>query len=98
MLLGHRVADGTVKDRDRLVAMALQVYEDSLCAGCGQPHWKTHDERRDMDRFTVKESRCFGCETLTTARDEAQKRYNDGLPPGFEQYMVDTLDPAYQPA
>lgn len=95
MLLGFRDDLTKVNDRDRLMAMALQHYEDACCSECGQPHWIGEQ----WERAEVRERICHWCESATSQAKDIAKGYTDGvLPSGVHLYAVDTGDPDYTPS
>lgn len=89
----HRHDTTHLTDRDRRMALALQVYEDACCTGCGMPHW-VGDE---WDRAEVRERVCHWCEDVASQVTERAKRYGETQPPGLHYYAVDTGDTAYTP-
>lgn len=94
VLQGYRNDTTRVTDRDRLVALALQFYEDSLCPDCGQPSWLGYGVE-NMGRAEFKEDVCFWCESASDKRAEMEKRYTNGIPAGIHLHATDTFDPAY---
>lgn len=73
VLLGLREDSGTWDDRDRIMALALQSYEDSLHS-CGVSSFVAFGEK-NMERVEWKESICFACESLEAKRND--KTSND---------------------
>lgn len=79
---------------DRLLALALQEYEDGQCPGCGQPLKDSMDGDLLEEWTTTEPHRCGGCTALAraAARAEEQKReypsalrYIVGLRAGWEE-------------
>lgn len=69
---------------DRALALALQMHEDGLCRGCGNPL----DESADPDAVKAYEAhqpvRCHAC----TARSAKVEQYADASHPGALLYPV----------
>lgn len=83
MLRGRR-DDGVWLDADRVMALALTAYEESLCSGCGMPaHLVRGDE--NVGRHTVEETICHGCEDLESARQDSSRQPY----PGQKLYLVE---------
>lgn len=61
--MGIRDDLGRLTDRDRLMALALQTYEDSLCPKCGQPVWLCRGVE-NLDRFEVREDVCHASDRV----------------------------------
>ena len=78
---------------DRLTALALQQYEDSLCDGCGQVLRESMDGDL-LDEWTTAEPyRCGACTAIARAAEQADKvgrehpgalRFIVGLREGWE--------------
>lgn len=84
--MGYRAQDGMYLERDRLFAIAYQMFEDSLCRGCGLPHSVTHGDH-NVGRFEWHDdSICHGCES----KAELSSDKNRATYPGQEVYPVDT--------
>lgn len=96
VLLGYRDKIARVTDRDRLMALALQHYEDSCCPDCGQPSWLGYGVE-NVERAEFKTDVCHWCESAGTARRNLAKEHKDGVPDGWLLHAVDTLDPSYTP-
>lgn len=75
-LRGERKPTQKWTQKDRLIALALTVYESGLCKGCGQPlDHTTGDRPRD---YAVREYHCSGCyelESRTKKHEPGQKVY-----------------------
>lgn len=57
---------------DRVMAVALTLYEDSLCSGCGHPRDRAYNP--DMEGYYVtREHTCQGC----AARDRHEAELRD---------------------
>lgn len=57
--------------RDRILALALQLYEDGLCPGCGQPASRAHNP--DMEGYYVASTtRCWACAARETQAADQQ--------------------------
>lgn len=77
--------DGKVTDVDRMIALALTLYEDSLCAGCGLPHSKTRGDE-NVGRYDLRDDGiCHGCELL----EAAQHDKNRTTFPGQKLYLTE---------
>jgi hypothetical protein len=79
-------------DRDRLLVVAWQIYQDSLCSDCGQNRERAFNP--DMDGwFEVKSLTCHACAALETHRDNRKdlKRAN-------KDYVIDTRPVTDRPA
>lgn len=70
-------------DRDLLAIEALQIYEDSLCSGCGQSVFHTHDQD-NAGEFEIARVTCLGCEVVAA---HAPKN----PPPGEQVYVASTM-------
>lgn len=90
----HRHDVTRINDRDRRMALALQVYEDACCGSCGTPHWVASE----WERAEVRERLCHWCEDTASQVSSLSKGYTDGQPPpGVHFYAVDRGDLSYQP-
>lgn len=86
MTMRGRDNDGKVTDVDRMMAMALTLYEDSLCAGCGLPHSKTRGDD-NVGRYEVRDDHvCHGCEPLEAARQDKHRTTF----PGQKLYLAES--------
>lgn len=76
-MLRGRKQDGTVHWADRLVALGLQVYEDGICRGCGQPRTESHSDA-NVGAYEVHGPICHGCASI----DEHKQAHTskDALP------------------
>lgn len=86
VLVGLRPDNGMFTERDRVLALAYQDYEASICEGCGLPASVTHGDH-NVDRFEWKDdSICHGCATKASLdSDKNRVTY-----PGQQIYPVDT--------
>lgn len=64
--------------------MALQLYEDGLCPGCGQPASRAHDP--DMEGYYVAVTRT--CQACAAREVEAADQHGNGV-------MVGVVDESY---
>ncbi|WP_104087040.1 hypothetical protein [Arthrobacter sp. GMC3] len=72
-MLRGRKDDGTWTDRDRVMALALTLYEDGLCSGCGLHHSVTHGDENVGRWEANSENICHGCEPIDAAKDADKK-------------------------
>lgn len=63
---------GAWTPEDKLLALALQTYEDSLCSGCGHPRDEAYDDRAEGE-YEAVEHVCQAC-----AARERHARENSG--------------------
>jgi hypothetical protein len=77
---------------DRLLALALTLYEDGLCSGCGQPKRLTMDPDLADEWTTTDPFVCAGCVTLSVIAKQNKDadhphsmRYVLGMSQGWEQ-------------
>ena len=76
--------------RDRALAMALTVHEDSLCPHCGQPRDRSWNE--DMDGYyTAHRARCMGCQAVHLEQDSNPRK------PAETIYVTDDAPDGYVP-
>jgi len=81
-----RSNDGVITQIDRMVAIALTMFEQSLCPGCGQPAHKTRGDR-NVGRFEAHDDEiCHGCEPLEALREDK----NRATFPGQKVYLAET--------
>jgi rubredoxin len=59
--------------RDRLLALALTLHEDSLCPHCGQPKERSWNEDAG-DLYRVHRVTCQGCQAMHHALDGDPKK------------------------
>lgn len=86
MVMRGRDNDGKVTDVDRMIAVALTLYEDSLCAGCGLPHSKTRGDD-NVGRYELRDDQmCHGCEPLEAARRDKNRTSF----PGQKLYLAES--------
>lgn len=79
---------------DRILALALDTYERSLCSGCGQPRDRAWHP--DMDGwYEAEEVICNGCGAIERKAREASAGEGNSTP-GRKYYAVD-VRPADQP-
>lgn len=84
MLRGQRRPGKKWTERDRVLLLALQAYEDDLCPGCGQPRTYSFDDDAE-GRYPAHSATCHACASL----DRSSKAHGDkGPPPGHRQYVV----------
>ena len=62
-----------VTDTDRLLALALDLYEGDLCPGCGQPRTYAHDADSEKHWHVPDATRCHAC----TAIEAKRRKYDD---------------------
>lgn len=75
-------------DSDRLLILAWQMYQDSLCNDCGQDRERAYNP--DMDGwYEVKPIECHACAALEQHRD-GQKKPNRAV----KEYLIDGGPPA----
>lgn len=88
-LFGWREGDGWT-DKDRLLVLALQLYEDSLCR-CGYPTWMGHSpEHIGEDLFEREYALCLICE-------KANEPPPDDLTPGNLPWIKNKLFDRFEP-
>ena len=82
---GTRKKLGKITDVDRMMALALTAYEDTLCSGCGLPHSKTRGDQ-NVGRYELRDDGiCHGCEVLEAAKTDK----NRNTFPGQKLYLVE---------
>ena len=69
---------------DRLLAVALTIYEASICPGCGQPLRESTDAELEDQWVTDLPHRCHAC----TAIARRAKEYDDQDFPQAYRYVV----------
>ena len=69
---------------DRALALALAVYEDILCVGCGHPTHLTMDKANQRLWAADDPIRCHAC----TARDKKAEQYTDARYPQALRFPV----------
>ena len=69
---------------DRLLALALTIYEASLCPGCGQDQHESMDDDLQDEWTTMQPVRCGGCTALARAAERDGERDH----PGALRYVV----------
>lgn len=74
-------------DKDRLLALALKMYERSLCPECRSDRTRTHDDRMDGE-YHVETETCYRCATI----EEWQRDQREELPAGTKVYVVEDDD------
>lgn len=93
---------GWDQEQNRLLAVALTLFEDETCKTCGTPVWLGHSSNNEVV-FDVKTSTCYGCAEIDKAREATSSRkpkpgethyvvpknvWDDGKLPGrFEEYQ-----------
>ncbi len=80
---------------DRLLAIALQIYEDGRCGECGQQVSASHDPDLADEWATSSAVRCYSCYALAQQgeRDKGAEhpgtlRYMVGLREGWEDRLA----------
>lgn len=76
-MLRGRKDDGTWSDRDRVLALALTLYEDGLCSGCGMHRSVTHGDH-NVGRWETGDDICHGCEPVEAQRDDKNRESYPG--------------------
>lgn len=69
---------------DRLLALALQEYEDGLCEGCGQTLRESMDGDLMGEWTTAEPHRCGACTALAAAAEQNKDRDH----PNALRYLV----------
>lgn len=64
-----------VTDTDRLLALALELFEADQCPGCGQSRTYAHDADSEKHWIAPPPTRCHACTAL-----EAERRKHDDKP------------------
>ena len=59
------------------MALALTMYEDGLCPGCGMHHSVTRGDE-NVGRWETGEDICHGCEPVEAAQDAEKKNTYPG--------------------
>lgn len=78
------------RPKDRLLLLALTMFEDGLCPHCGQPRDRAWND--DMDGYyEVHEATCVAC--------QAKERAQDGKKPSGSRvaYVTDAAPAGYSP-
>lgn len=95
MLRGQRDPGSRWTEHDTSLAVALTVYEQSLCSGCGQPAHESMSADADpgnrdgLWHYEVDlPVRCHAC----TALDEAAKPYQDVPAPSALRFLPVKID------
>lgn len=70
--------------RDRILALALHLYEDGLCSGCGQPASRAHNP--DMEGYYAPVT--VRCEACAVREREAGEKHGQGV-------LIGVVDEAY---
>jgi len=83
VLQGLRKEDGTFNYQDRILALAVQRFEDSLCPDCGLPASVAKGDH-NVGRIEVNEGdMCHGCVAVEEHRaDKSRQSY-----PGQKHYL-----------
>ena len=84
VLIGS-LPDGPLTDEDRLLILALQQYEESLCS-CGHPRDVAWDERAEGEY----ERQTAVCQACATAQRDGNK---DEKPPAGQKAWITHLGP-----
>lgn len=61
------------RETDRLLALALTIYESWLCPGCGEDMRISMDYRLEDHWAVAHTTRCQGCTTLAEAQEADQR-------------------------
>lgn len=69
---------------DRLLALALTIYEDSVCPGCGQMRKYSMDGDLLHEWTVPTPDRCGSCAAIEAAAERARKDYDQ---PGSMRYL-----------
>lgn len=95
VLRGQQAPGGTWTEHDRSLAVALTLYEDALCSGCGQPLEETTSAEADPANRegawhyeAPPPHRCQAC----TAVAAAQKDYQDADAPHALRWRAERID------
>jgi hypothetical protein len=59
---------------DRLLALALRLYEDGTCSGCGQQVAYSMDPALEDYWVGIEPIRCHACTALAVAQDAVKER------------------------
>lgn len=87
VFLGQRGDEGPWAARDRELAKALDLYEASVCKGCGHSVHETYDPDRE-GWYQVEVETCAACRAKEMhGKDEKPE-------PGQKMFVV--LDPTYK--
>jgi hypothetical protein len=71
-------------ERNRMLAIALEMTESETCKGCGTPLWLGHSTDSEI-QFKVESTTCYGCAEL----DKGQKQSGSQKPkPGEQKYVT----------
>ena len=84
MLRGHRRPDKKWTGAARLLLIALQVYEDDLCPGCGTPRTYGMDDDA-AGLLNTNHGYCHGCRAL---EKEQRDRGDKPPPPGQKTWVT----------
>ena len=89
VFLGHTAEDGSGwSDRDRELAQSLDLFEGTLCGGCGHSTLETGDPDRE-GWYDAEPMICAGCQAIQKAQADADPE------PGVR--WAARLNPAYTP-
>jgi hypothetical protein len=73
--------------RDDLLALALQIYEDSICPECGWSSFLTSDGDYD-GHFRIGERDCMGCKAVEQWQDSQERKNKQQHPrKGLKHYL-----------
>jgi hypothetical protein len=73
--------------KDRMIALALKLYEQSLFPDCKADRSRTHDDRMDGE-YHVEVETCYRC----AAVEEWQRDQREELPAGTKLYVAEDED------
>jgi len=83
------------RETDRLLALALQIHEDSLCPGCGQLVTESMEPALAEYWATMPPVRCFACTALADAQEGVKEfkhphalRHVVGMTEGWEAVLA----------
>lgn len=70
--------------KNRLLALAVKVYERSLCPDCRQDRGRSHDDKMD-GWYNVQTEVCYGCAEVEQYQRDAKAE----PPAGMKLYVVE---------
>lgn len=84
----------TWRQRDRLMLLALEYYEESLCGGCGMSTLLTTHEPYDGYFTVVQAPSCLACQPLDVWRGKENSVPGPGVKHGirFNAHQLDWPD------
>lgn len=84
---GERRPTALWSHKDRLLALALAVYEADLCAGCGHPMSESMDPANERRYHAPPPHRCHAC----TAIELRSAEYEKAQQPRALRFTVDLI-------